>query len=170
MSKLEELRLEADELGLTYPKNIGESKLQEKINDYNNGGSEVPQTEVENKPAKKPMTQKQKMSKLIRVRVTCNDPAFKKWPGLTRAAGSTTFFRKRFIPFNRETHIEQVLFDSLKRSEYQWFEEKMNRTSGRKYKVPRSSPSFVIEELTPLTKAEYEKLAQDQRSRGSVED
>lgn len=34
MSKLEELKQEADELGLTYNKNIGEEKLQIKLNEY----------------------------------------------------------------------------------------------------------------------------------------
>ena len=172
MSNIDNLKIEADSLGISYPKNIGEDKLADKIAAF----KDVPVVEeaeeviVPKPKSKEELTLKQTMSKLIRVRVTCNDPQFKKHNGLTRAAGSTTFFRKRFVPFNRETHIEQVIFDNMKRAQYQWFEEKVNRTTGRKYKVPRSSPSFVIEELPALTKAEYDELARDQRSRGSFDD
>jgi hypothetical protein len=113
---------------------------------------------------------KKEGGKLMRVRVTCNDPQFKKHPGVIRAAGSTLYFVRRFIPFNRITHIEKVLYDFLKRSEYQWFEEKTNRSTGRKYKVPRTSPAFVIEDLPALTPKELEELAKDQRARGAIED
>jgi len=163
MSKLEELKVEAEELGVSFPKNIGEDKLEAKIAAFKDGSL------GESKKPVKEMTLRQKMSKLIRVRVTCNDPQFKKHNGLTRAAGSTTFFRKRFVPFNRETHIEQVIFDNMKRAQYQWFEEKVNRTTGRKYKIPRSSPAFVIETLEPLTEEEYATLARDQRSRDTFD-
>ena len=106
----------------------------------------------------------------MRVRITCHDPQFKKHSGVIRAAGSTIYFVRRFIPFNRPTHIEKVLYDVMKDAKYQWFEEKVNRTTGRKYKVPRTSPAFVVEDLPPLTKEELEELAKDQQARGAIED
>jgi len=174
----EELKVEAEALGLKVPGNISKAKLQAKVNevkarDPKETAYRQSEDLVEEK-TKDGLTPKEKArlagGKLKRVRITCNDPQFKKLPGIVRAAGSTLYFKKRYIPFNKITHIEQVLYDFLKKAEYQWFEEKVNRTTGRKYKISRISPAFVIEDLPDLTKEELEELARDQQARGAIGD
>lgn len=170
MTPMEELKLEAEELGISFPGNISKDKLQAKIN-------EAKTEEPIEKPAtvkRKELTPKEKAKKeggrLMRVRITCHDPQFKKHNGVIRAAGSTLYFKKRFVPFNKITHIEKVIYDFMKQAEFQWFEEKVNRATGRKYKVSRTSPAFVIEDLPPLTREELNELAKDQQARGAIEE
>ena len=176
--KFEELKAEAEALGLKVPGNISQAKLQAKVDEVKTRDpkeTEYRQSEdpVEEK-TERGLTPKEEAKKiggrLRRVRITCNDPQFKKLPGIVRAAGSVLYFKKRYIPFNRITHIEQVLYDFLKKSEYQWFEEKVNRTTGRKYKVSRMSPAYVIEDLPDLTEKELKELAKDQQARGAIGD
>ena len=169
---MEELKAEAEQLGIKVPGNISKTKLKAKIKsvkDTINAPVEAPEEEVIGIPTTRAEAKKIG-GKLMRVRITCHDPQFKKHTGLTRAAGSALYFVKRFVPFNRITHIEKVIYDFMKQTEYQWFEEKINRTTGRKYKVPRTSPAFVMEDLPQLTKEELAELAKDQLARGAIED
>ncbi len=174
MSKtIKELKVEAEALGIDVPGNISKFKLQKKIDEVRNVINEPvhnPESEIIEKKLTPEAQAKKVGGKLMRVRITCHDPQFKKHTGLTRAAGSTLYFVKRFVPFNRETHIEKVIYDFMKQAQYQWFEEKINRSTGRKYKVPRSSPAFVIEDLPALTPEELKELAKDQTARGAIGD
>ena len=163
---LDDLKLEANELDITYPGNISKAKLEALVAEAK--GEDT--TDIDTDHLTRDERLAKEASKLHRVRITCHDPQFKDHPGLTRAAGSEIFFIKRYIPFNRPTHIENVLYKVMKNAEYQWFEEKINRETGRKYKVPRSSPSFVVEDLPMLTKEEMEELAKDQAARGAIDD
>lgn len=171
---MKELKLEAEALGLDVPGNISRVKLEAKIAEAKSEGLTQADLEPVKEAPRRVLTPKQQAKKdggaLRRVRITCHDPQFKKHNGLIRAAGSTLYFVRRFVPFNRITHIEQVIYDFMKQTEYQWFEEKVNRTTGRKYKVPRSSPAFVIEDLPSLTRAELDELARDQAARGAIGD
>jgi len=178
MATMAELKEEAEALGLKVPGNMSKPKLEAKIEAAKELADkytkeEVSEPKVEEAPQRE-LTEKEKAkrygARLRRVRITCHDPQFKKHNGLIRAAGSSLYFVKRFVPFNRITHIEQVIYDFMKETQFQWFEEKINRTTGRKYKVPRSSPAFVIEDLPDLTKEELEELAKDQAARGAIGD
>ena len=172
-TEMEELKEEAVRLGIKVPGNISKTKLTAKIKAVKEVIDE-PVEEPEAEEPKKKLTPrvlaKKIGGKLRRVRITCHDPQFKKHNGLVRAAGSSLYFKKRFVPFNRITHIEQVIYDFMKRTNYQWFEEKVNRETGRKYKVPRTSPAFVIEDLPDLTPKELEELGKDQTARGAIGD
>ena len=167
--ELDELKAEAEALGIKVPGNISLNKLKMKVAEVKGEA-----LKEEPKAPERVLTPKERArregGKLMRVRITCHDPQFKKHSGIIRAAGSALYFIKRFVPFNRPTHIEKVIYDFMKQAEYQWFEEKINRTTGRKYKVPRSSPAFVIEDLEPLTQEEIKELAKDQQARGAIED
>ena len=170
---ISELKEEAVALGIKVPGNISKTKLAAKIKTVKEAIDEpVPEPEAEEPKVKlTPRAQAKKDGgKLMRVRITCHDPQFKKHNGLIRAAGGSLYFKKRFVPFNRITHIEKVIYDFMKATNYQWFEEKINRDTGRKYKVPRSSPAFVIEDLPDLTKEELADLARDQTARGAISD
>jgi len=174
MSKtIDELKEEAAALGIKVPGNISKVKLAEKIKAVK-AIIDAPVQDPESETPTKILTPKQKAKKeggmLMRVRITCHDPQFKKHTGLLRAAGSSLYFVKRFVPFNRITQVEKVIYDFLKQTEYQWFEEKINRATGRKYKIPRSSPAFVIEDFAQLTPAEKDELAKDQAARGAIGD
>ncbi len=172
-TEMEELKVEAKELGIKVPGNISKTKLKAKIASVKEVIDEPVAAPEEEAPIGKPTTRAQAKKiggKLMRVRITCHDPQFKKHTGLIRSAGSTLYFVKRFVPFNRITHIEKVIYDFMKQTNYQWFEEKVNRSTGRKYKVPRTSPAFVIEDIEPLTQEELTELAKDQAARGAIED
>ena len=174
MSKtIKELKVEAEALGIDIPGNISKVKLQKKIDEVRNVINEPvhnPESDVIEKKLTPEAQAKKIGGKLHRVRITCHDPQFKKHTGIIRAAGSVLYFIRRFVPFNRITHIEKVIYDFMKNAEYQWFEEKVNRTTGRKYKVPRTSPAFVIEDLPDLTPEELKELGKDQTARGAIGD
>lgn len=170
---IDELKEEAVALGIKVPGNISKVKLAEKIKAVKaiiDAPVQNPESETPTKILTPRAQAKKDGGRLMRVRITCHDPQFKKHNGLIRAAGGSLYFAKRFVPFNRITHVEKVIYDFMKSTEYQWFEEKINRSNGRKYKVPRSSPAFVIEDLPDLTEEELKELAKDQTARGAIGD
>lgn len=69
MSKLEELKQEADDLGVTYSGNIGEAKLQEKINAHYESKEDSVVVPKEDEPVKEtPVAVKGKLTKLARAK------------------------------------------------------------------------------------------------------
>lgn len=100
---------------------------------------------------------------LVRVRVSCMDPAKKKLKGELLCVSNRNFGTiQRFIPFNREWHIEKVLYDLLVEKEYMVFDREKTGRAGIEVVDPRNVPAFNIQVLPPLTKGELKDLAQRQ--------
>lgn len=170
---LTELRDIADELGIDYPKTIGKVKLIDKILD-DEAESQSPtilSKEVEGVAPKKKESAseiKKRMNKLVRCRISSNDPQYKGRNGVTLQVGNKTTVVGKFIPFNTIWHVQEPVFKSLKAKTYRQTTFKTDRTTGLKVPVTNVYPSFVIEELPQLTEAELKKLAAEQAARGSI--
>jgi hypothetical protein len=100
---------------------------------------------------------------LVRVRVSCMDPQKKNLKGELICVSNRNFGTiQRFIPFNREWHIEKVLYDVLAEKEYMVFDREKTGRAGIEVVTPRNVPAFNIQVLPPLTKGELKDLAQRQ--------
>ena len=100
---------------------------------------------------------------LVRVRVSCMDPQKKNLKGELICVSNRNFGTiQRFIPFNREWHIEKVLYDVLMEKEYMVFDREKTGRAGIEVVTPRNVPAFNIQVLPPLTKGELKDLAQRQ--------
>jgi hypothetical protein len=100
---------------------------------------------------------------LVRVRVSCMDPQKKNLKGELICVSNRNFGTiQRFIPFNREWHIEKVLYDALQEKEYMVFDREKTGRAGIEVVTPRNVPAFNIQVLPPLTKGELKDLAQRQ--------
>lgn len=160
------LKERADLMGIKYHPSIGVEKLREKVNE-----KLVP------KPEPVPMTSAQvKMQKikdanrLVRIRVTCMDPNRKGWKGdYFTVMNPTIGAVKKFVPFNLEWHVPQILVKQLKRKKRQEFYE-VGVKHGLKVKRARMVPMFAVEELPPLSKKELDELARKQSMNHSIDE
>ena len=177
---LKELKAKADKLGLDYPKNAGEEKMQEILDMYQL------EQEAENEEAPKsdePLTDaelrryKQKKvaeaKKLVRIRVTCHDPSKKEWPGEWIGFDNSVIGTiRRYVPYNsKPTHVEQAILNVLQKKEFQKIKttKSSNPLGGeitRRYNVK----ALAIEVLPPLTEEELKALADEQKATGRLED
>lgn len=100
---------------------------------------------------------------LVRVRVSCMNPAKKSLKGELLCVSNRNFGTiQRYIPFNREWHIEKVLYDALVEREYMVFDREKTGRANIEVVTPRNVPEFNIAVLPPLTKGELKDLAQRQ--------
>ena len=168
---LPELRDIADDLAIDYPKNISKAKLMAKIEDDGDEAvADIP-AKVEGITPKKKETKtelKKRMNILRRVRISANDPQYKGRNGISLQVGNAITIVGKFIPFDTVWHVQQPVYDVLKRR--QWRETKFvtDKTTGMKVPKVTMRPSFVIEDLEPLTQKELDSLASDQSARGAI--
>lgn len=100
---------------------------------------------------------------LVRVNVSCMDPQKKNLKGELICVSNRNFGTiQRFVPFNRDWHIEKVLYDVLMEKEYMVFDREKTGRAGIEVATPRNVPAFNIRVLPPLTKGELKDLAQRQ--------
>jgi len=167
---LPELRDIADELGIEYPNNISKAKIIQKLVEDDEAVEGKP-ADVEGVKVKKRESAadiKARMNKLIRLRVSSNDPQYKGRNGVTLQVGNKTAVVGKFIPFNTIWHCQEPVLNSLKRRQWRQTVFKTDRTTGMKVPVTSVHPSFIIELLPSLTEKELAKLATDQSARGSI--
>ena len=167
---LSELRDIAEELGLEYPKNIGKAKLLVLI-EADDAAVQGKPTIIEGVKPKKKETGaeiKKRMNILKRVRISASDPQYKGRNGVSMQIGNKTTIVGKFIPFDTIWHIQEPVYNALKRR--QWRETKFvtDRTTGMKVPKVTMRPAFVIEDLPALTQKELDKLASEQAARGSI--
>lgn len=163
-SELDSLKSRAELLGVKFHPSISLEKLREKVNAAIESSGEE---EVAAAPKAKTVDKAKLLAeatKLVRVRVTCMNPAKKEWEGEIFSIGNATVgTMRKFIPFNADEgwHIPHFMYEALKERECQIFvtsrDEKGN--SSRKGKLIKE---FAIEVLPPLTKEELAELARRQ--------
>lgn len=102
--------------------------------------------------------------KLIRVRVTCMNPAKKEWHGeiftvSNRAVGTL----KKFVPFNADDgwHVPKMILDVIRARECQVFVTTKSK-NGISVRKGRLIKEFAIEVMDQLTKEELADLARVQ--------
>lgn len=186
--ELSTLKQRADLMGIKYHHKIGAKRLAGMIDNVLNP-PEVTQTEEDiNKsisasrdkefmfkpgkgdPELKPATRKEivahrkrEAGKLIRIRLTCMNPAKREWPGEIISVGSAkigTF--KKFIPFNVDAfHIPFIIYEFLLERKFTVFYT-VKSDRGIEIKRAKLSPEFAIQVLEPLTQKERIELANEQ--------
>lgn len=190
IDELATLKSRADVMGIKYHPSIGVDKLREKVQAHLDGTpledeEEAPQEEtpalnasiprpssVAEKPAApRPETKEEKRvrlnregRRLIHVSITCMNPLKKEWQGeqftfSNRNVGTVN----RFVPFQRDWHVEAVILDMLREREFQTFSTRKKGPAGIEVKEHRMVREFAINVLEPLTPEELRQLAQRQK-------
>lgn len=171
----ESLEARARILNINFHTNISTEKLRERVNAALLGNG--PEADVE-RPAKgesdvaRRSRLKKEASKLIRVRIHCNDPAKKEWPGeyITVGNNAVGTYRK-YVPYNQDepTHIYQIMFNALREKRVQVFATKKGK-NGIPIREAKSIAAYSIEVLPPLTQEELTELARSQVARNALSD
>ena len=104
--------------------------------------------------------------KLVRCIVSCNNKNKTSYSGEIFSARNAVIDEvKKYIPFNVPTHIPTILLNMIREKQLQMFKkEKLSNGSV----VTRSylMPEYNIQELPPLTSAEFEAIKQKQLAEG----
>lgn len=178
---IENLKVRADRLGVKYHPSIGVEKLREKIAEALAGEQPKDQpvvaaaAPVEAVAAEESLAEKRKRLRndalrLIRVRITCMNPAKKDWEGeiITTGNGLVPTIR-HYVPFNADDgwHIPHMLYLQLRDRQCQIFYTDKSKpgTGTRRGKLIKE---FAIEVLPALTEEELHELAQRQAMSHSV--
>ena len=173
--ELTTLKARADLLGISYHPSIGLEKLREKINASTS--DEVPKTNAvqasaqeENVNQKRARLKKEALE-LVRIRVTCMNPAKAEWEGEiftvgNSAVGSVT----KYVPFNADAgwHVPRIIYTQLVERQCQVFFTKTD-SRGNKSRQGKLIKEFAIEVMPQLTPEELHDLAQRQAMANSID-
>ena len=166
--ELTTLKARADLLGISYHPSIGLEKLREKINaatsdevSQTNAGQASPQEENVNQ---KRARLKKEALELVRIRVTCMNPAKAEWEGEIFTAGNSGVGSvTKFVPFNADAgwHVPRIIYQQLAERQCQIFTT-VTDSRGNKSRKGKLIREFAIEVMPNLTPAELHELAQRQ--------
>jgi len=166
------LKGRADLLGIQYHPSIGADKLREKVRaamaDEDAKSLDVVVTET---PNAKRLRLRNEASALVRIRITCMNPAKKEWDGEIITVGNAAVGSfKKYIPFNADEgwHVPQIILQVLRDRTCQiFYTEKTKQGVGiRKGKLIKE---FAIEVLPQLTQKELDELARRQAMAKSID-
>ena len=170
------LKERADMLGVKYHPSISLEKLREKVNATVVGVSpavkEPVSTVTEESVVQRRIRKKQEANQLVRIRVTCMNPAKKEWEGEIITAGNSLVGSfSKFIPFNDAEdgwHVPRIIYNQLVERQCQIFTTVRDGrgNSSRKGKLIKE---FAIEVLPNLTPAELTVLARKQSMAKAVD-
>jgi len=176
--ELESLKRKADTLGITYSPNIGIDTLRARINEKMAGteSAEEPaageSANVEAPVLTKAQRHRQMRkdaTRLVRVRITCMNPAKQDVPGeIIAISNSAIGVVKHFVPFGEVTdegwHLPAIIVDELKRRKCTVMRKKRTEGGGKSFDThePVQIREFAIDELEPLSEQELKELAQRQ--------
>ena len=182
---LKDLKAQADLLGIPYPANANAKKMVELLDDYKKKYEEedTQTTSTSDTSHISPRTDKignimDEATKLIRVRITVNNPSKQNREGEIISAGNTLIgFVSKFIPYQpafyeNGYHIPKIILDVMRDMKHARFPKKKDRLNVTldDYSNVRMVPDFTIEELPPLTEEELKALAEYQQANRTVED
>lgn len=171
---LEELKLKAKELGLTFSPNIGEEALRKKIEAVQVTPAEEPEvnTTLVNKTRHINDIKKESL-RLIRCRIANNDPAKNDLQGdFYTVANSIIGKVTKYVPFRGEAaesyHIPYCIYQFLKTKKFvQIIPAKGNNLNDTSR--ARILPEFTLEVLEPLTQEELKELAKEQAAGNRID-
>ena len=168
------LEARAKVLNIPYHTNISTEKLRERVNAAISGTRE----QDSERPAKdesdaaRRSRLKKKASRLIRVRIHCNDPAKKDWPGeyITVGNNAVGTYRK-YVPYNQDEpfHLPEIIVNALREKRVQVFATKKSK-NGIPVRESKSIAAYAIEIVQPLTEEELTQLANSQMARNALSD
>lgn len=189
--ELSALKARADMLKISYHPSIGLEKLREKVNaalaadgpvapDTPENSSQPPadtetKTETQTNPevaaapakesdGEKRARLKREANELVRIRVTCMNPAKKDWKGEIFTVGNSLVGSfKKYVPFNADDgwHVPRIILKQIQERQCQIFvnEATQGGVTKRKGKMIKE---FAVEILPPLTQKELDELARRQ--------
>lgn len=176
--ELATLKTRAELLGVKYHPSISAEKLREKIaaamankpEEEEEEPAVVEAPKVETATAKRLRLRQEAMA-LVRIRVTCMNPAKKEWEGeLFTAGNSAVGSVTKYVPFNADEgwHVPRIIYNQIVDRMCQTFvnAKTQNGVTIRKGKLIRE---FAVEVLPPLTKDELHELAQRQAMSKSID-
>ena len=168
--ELEALKARANLLGVKFHPSISLEKLREKVNAAVTSEGEAEEPSNSSPEAKeetigeKRKRLKAEALKLVRIRLTCLNPAKKEWEGEIITVGNSLIGSvKKFVPFNADDgwHVPYVIYEQLKERQCQIFQTATD-ARGNKVRKGKLIKEFAIEVLPPLTKEELDELARRQ--------
>ena len=186
VSELDALKARAAQIGLKFHPSIGVEALRNKVNAALAGEAvedeeedDLSETPAVNSSIPKPtvaepikpraltadeirVAKYNDARKLIRVRITCMNPMKKEWQGEQFSVANRSISINRFVPFETEWHIENLLLQTLRDRQYLAFVSKRVGPQQIEVKEHRMIREFAIEVLDPLTPEELKDLAQRQ--------
>lgn len=153
------LESQAKALGIRYHPNISDENLRDRIRAVNN----QPSTAVATPTNQKFHEARKKAHELVRIQVTCRNPAKTDWSGeIFRFGNAAVGQMAKYVPFNgKPYHVPRAILNCIKRRQYA---QAYKETLPNKIKVTRyrNVDEFSVTELPPLTKAELAQLANRQ--------
>lgn len=173
--ELATLKARADMLSISYHPSIGAEKLREKIAaalaDKPATDKDAPPeapvapaaAPVEETPAQQKLRLKREATELIRIRLTCMNPAKKDHQGEIFTVGNSMIGSiTKYVPFAADDgwHVPRILLNVLQDRQCQVFSSKG---------VGRLIKEFAIEILPQLTPEELHDLAQRQAMSGAID-
>lgn len=176
--ELATLKHRADMLGISYHPSIGVEKLREKVRaaleeaaPATASQEEEPSVPEEETLAQKRVRLRKEAAALVRIRVTCMNPAKAEWEGEVFTAGNASVgsFRK-YVPFNADEgwHVPNIIYKQMRDRQCQVFTT-VRDSRGNSVRKGKLIREFAIEVLPQLTKAELEELARRQAMAGSID-
>lgn len=179
VSEIDALKARADMLGVTYHPSIGLEKLRAKVNaavtaEPDEGATDEPVVEANKAPTesenKRRLRLRQEANALVRVRISCMNPAKKEHEGEIFSIGNSLIGTiTRYVPYNADDgwHVERAILNMIQDRQCQIFvttrDERGNQT--RRGKLIKE---FGIEIMPDLTQDELDELAQRQAMAKSV--
>ena len=183
---LKDLKAQADLMGIKYPVNANVKKMVELIDEHkksleeeNTETTSTSSTSVSQTPrTNKIGSVLDEAMKLIRVRVTVNNPSKQSREGEIISAGNAVIgFVSKFVPYQpafyeNGYHIPKIILDAMKEMKHTRYPKKKDRFNATMddYDKARLVSDFTIEELPPLTEQELKELAEYQQANRTVED
>jgi hypothetical protein len=184
------LKGRADTLGISYHPSIGLDKLREKVIAAMEGKAPTPELTGVSEASKyaaaatpravvaapetdneKRVRLKRQATMLVRVRVTCMNPAKKEWDGEIFTAGNASIGSvKKYVPFNADDgwHVPNIILQVMQDRQCQVFITAVD-SRGNKVRRGKLIKEFAIEVMPQLTTEELEELAARQAATKSID-
>ena len=167
-TELELLKQRADEMDIGYHPKIGVESLKKKINTKINPPTKAGSDSLQGNNSERMRLMKE--AKILkRVLIINQNPTKKEWGGeYIGVSNSAIGTIKRYVPFDLETHVEDIILKQIKTRKMTRFYTEKNEL-GQKVRKFRLVPEFSVSMLDPLTPAELKQLADDQVKRGAID-
>ena len=179
-AELASLKARAELLGVKFHPSISLDKLREKITAALAEQADVPNNESKSaapaEAAEETLTQRRfrkrrEANTLVRIRVSCMNPAKKDWEGEIFTSGNSLVgsFTK-FVPFNADEgwHVPNIIVEQIRERQCQIFVP-IKDARGNTTRKGKLIKEFAIEVMPALTAAELKDLATRQAMAKSID-
>lgn len=111
-------------------------------------------------------------NELVRIRVTCMNPAKKEWEGEIIAGGNNLVGTlSKYVPFGNDEgwHVPRIIYNVIRDRMAQIFVTTTDPRTKQKVRTGKQIKEFAIEVLDPLTTEELAELAASQAARRAID-